>query len=189
MGFSVIVDADVLYPVYLRDVLLRFAYAGVFQLHWTDQILHEMTRSIKRNVPENRHDRIDRTVAQMRAAFPEAMVTGHENLISSMTNHPKDRHVLAAAVHAGADLLVTSNVGDFPRSSCEPYDIDVQLPDDFLCYQWELRSPEYLIYILEGWASDLDNPPIALETLLQEHLHNRVPKFSETVLNFVQSRT
>lgn len=189
MGFSVLTDADVLYPVYLRDVVLRFAYAGVFQLYWTDQILHEMTRNIKKKVPEERHDRVDRTVAQMRAAFPEAMVTGHENLIPSMTNHPKDHHVLAAAVHAGVDLLVTSNVGDFPRSSCEPYNIDVQPPDDFLCYQWELRNPEHLTYILENWAANLVSPPIPLETLLEEHLYNRVPKFSETVLDFVQSRT
>ncbi len=98
MGFSVLLDANVLYPVYLRDVLLRFAYAGVFQVHWTDQIIHEMALSIKKKVPESRHDRVDRTVAQMREAFPEAMVTGHESLIASMTNHPKDRHVLAAAV-------------------------------------------------------------------------------------------
>lgn len=189
MGFSVVLDANVLYPVVLRDVVLRLAYAGVFQPHWTDQIPHEMTRNIKKKVPEERHDRIDRTVAQMRTAFPEAMVTGHENLIPSMTNHPKDRHVLAAAVHAGVDLLVTSNLDDFPRSSCEPYNIDVQPPDDFLCSQWELRSPEYFTYILEGWAADLVNPPVPLETLLKEHLHNRVPKFSKTVLDFVQTRT
>ncbi len=189
MAFSVLVDADVLYPVYLRDVLLRFAYAGVFQVHWTDQIIHEMAANIKKKVPESHHDRVDRTVAQMHQAFPEARVTGHENLISSMTNHPKDRHVLAAAVQAGADVIVTSNVKDFSRSSCEPHNIDVQPPDDFLCYQWELRSPEYLTYILEDWASDLQNPSIPLETLLEEHLHNRVPRFSETVLEFVRSRT
>ena len=189
MGFSVLLDANVLYPAYLRDVILRFAYAGVFQVHWTDQILHEMSRNIKSRVPEERHDRVDRTVAQMREAFPEAMVTGHERLIESMTNHPKDRHVLAAAVQAGVDLIVTWNTEDFPRDSCEPHAIDVQPPDDFLCYQWELRHPEYLTYILEGWAADLENPPVSLETLLQEHLHRRVPMFSERVLEFVQSRT
>ncbi len=128
MGFSLLLDANVLYPVYLRDVILRFSYAGVFQVRWTDQILYEMAQNIKRKVPEERHDRVDRTVAQMREAFPEAMVTGHESLIESMTNHPKDRHVLAAAVQSGADLIVTSNVKDFPRTSCEPHDIDVQPP-------------------------------------------------------------
>ena len=189
MPFSALLDADALYPVYQRDILLRFAYAGLFQVRWTDQILHEMARSIKNRVPEERHDRVDRTVAQMREAFPEAIVTGHESLITSMTNHPKDRHVLAAAVQAGADVIVTSNVKDFPRSSCEPHDVDVQPPDDFLCFQWELRSPEHLTYILEGWASDLANPPLTLENLLEEHLHRRVPRFSEMVLDFVRSRT
>jgi hypothetical protein len=188
LPFSVLLDADVLYPVYQRDVLLRFAYAGVFQARWTNQIVHEMPQGIKKKVPEECHDRVDRTVAQMREAFPDAMVTGHENLITSMTNHPKDRHVLAAAVQAGVDVIVTSNIKDFPRSSCEPHDIDVQPPDDFLCYQWELRRPEDLTYVLENWASDLVNPPLTLEVLLEEHLYNRVPRFSETVLDFVRSR-
>ena len=160
-----------------------------FRCTGPDQILNEMARNIKRKVPEDRHDRVDRTVAQMRDVFPEAMVTGHERLIESMTNHPKDRHVLAAAIQAGADLIVTSNVRDFPRASSEPHNIEVQPPDDFLCYQWELRSSGYLTYILEAWASDLQNPPITLEALLEEHLRRRVPVLSETVLAFMRSRT
>jgi predicted nucleic acid-binding protein len=189
LGFSVVLDANVLYPAYLRDALLRLAYAGVYQVCWTDQILYEMARNLKKKVPESRHDRVDRLAAKMNEAFPEARVTGYEGLIPSMTNHPKDRHVLAAAVAAGADLLVTRNVKDFPPGACEPHDIDVQPPDDFLCYQWELRSPEYLTMILEGWASSLSNPPYTLEALLEERLAKSAPKFSETVLQFVRSRT
>jgi predicted nucleic acid-binding protein len=189
LAFTVLLDANVLYPAYLRDVLLRLAYAGVYQVRWTDQILHEMARNMKERVPEDRHNRVDRIVAKLNEAFPEARVTGYESLIQSMTNHPKDRHVLAAAVQAGADLIVTCNVKDFPYSACEPYDIDVQPPDEFLCYQWELRSPEYLTAILEQWASSLSNPPLTLEQLLQEHAARRVPEFGEAVLRFVRSRT
>ena len=106
MGFTVLLDANVLYPAYLRDVLLRLAYAGVYQVRWTDHLLYEMSRNIKAKVPELSHDRVDRTVAQMNEAFPEARVTGYERLIPSMTNHPKDRHVLTAAVESGSDLIV-----------------------------------------------------------------------------------
>ncbi len=140
MAFMALLDANVLYPAYLRDALLRLAEAGVYQVRWTDQILQEMSRNAKKKVPEARHDRIDRVVAKTNQAFPEARVTGYEDLIPSMTNHPKDRHVLAAAVAAGADLIVTSDVKHFPRSACEPYNTDIQPPDEFLCYQWELRS-------------------------------------------------
>ncbi len=189
MAFTVLTDANVLYPAYLRDALLRLAYAGVYQVRWTDQILHEMASNIKKKVPEARHDRVDQLVANMNKAFPEARVMGYESLIPSMTNHPKDRHVLAAAVEAGADVIVTSNVKHFPRSACEPHDIEVQSPDKFFCYQWEVRSPEYLTAILEQWASTLSNPPFTLEALLEERLAKSAPKFSETVLTFVRSRT
>lgn len=189
MAFTALLDANILYPAYLRDALLRLAEAGVYQVRWTDQILYEMSRNAKKKVPEERHDRIDRIVAKMNQAFPEARVTGYEDLIQSMTNHPKDRHVLAAAVTAGADLIVTSNVKHFPRSACEAYNMDVQLPDDFLCHQWALRSPEYLMGLLERWASGLSNPPYTLEALLEERLAKTAPKFSETVLQFVRSRS
>jgi predicted nucleic acid-binding protein len=188
VSFTVLLDANVLYPAYLRDALLRLAEAGVYQVRWTDQILQEMARNAKKKVPEARHDRIDRIVAKMNQAFPEAKVTSYEDLIESMTNHPKDRHVLAAAVTAGADLIVTSNVKHFPRSACEAYNIEVEPPDDFLCHQWALRSPEYLTELLERWASGLSSPPYTLEALLEERLMKTAPKFSETVLKFVRSR-
>jgi hypothetical protein len=60
-------------------------------------------------------------VRTMERAFPDAMVAGHEALIPSMANDPKDRHVLAAAVRGRADVIVTSNVRDFPPAACEPY--------------------------------------------------------------------
>ena len=68
----------------------------------------------------------------MAAYFPDALVTGHEGLIGSMTNHPKDRHVLAAAVVGRADVLVTENLKDFPARAAEPYGVTVFGQDDFL---------------------------------------------------------
>jgi hypothetical protein len=56
----------------------------------------------------------------MRRHFPEAMVSGYEELIDQMDNDPKDRHVLAAAVVAGAEFIVTANLRDFPARALEP---------------------------------------------------------------------
>lgn len=187
--FKALLDANVLYPQYLNDALLRLAYAGVYQVRWSEQILEEMARNVKLRKPESLHASIDRRVGMMKAAFPEAMVAGYEALIPQMTNDEKDRHVLAAAIVGRADVIVTSNVKDFPPSSCRPYGIDVQPPDKFLCYQWELRDPEYLREVLEGWASALTSPPLTLEQLLEEHLARSAPQFCETVLQFVRSRT
>ena len=186
--FKALLDANVLYPQYLNDALLRLAHAGLYQVRWSEQILEELARNVKSRRPEHLHASIDRRVEMRKEAFPEAMVTGYEPLVPQMTNNEKDRHVLAAAIVGRADVIVTSNIKDFPPASCSPYGIDVQPPDKFLCHQWELRDPEYLTEILEEWASALSSPPLTLEQLLQEHLARSAPQFCETVLRFVRAR-
>ena len=57
-------------------------------------------------------------LADMQAAFPDATVAGYERLVGDMANHPSDRHVLAAAVHGCATVVVTWNVRHFPRRAC-----------------------------------------------------------------------
>ena len=57
-------------------------------------------------------------MSQMTRAFPDAAVTGHESLIEAMTNDTADRHVLAAAITVGADVIVTDNVRHFPATAC-----------------------------------------------------------------------
>src|SRR3954469_22220568 len=128
--FKVVLDANVLYPFSLRDTLLRAASEGLFQLYWSDQILEEARRSL---VSSGRmtDDRAARLRSVMEEAFPEAMVTGHEPLIAAMKNDEKDRHVVAAAVKAGAQVIVTSNLKHFREL---PEGIEAQSPDDFLCH-------------------------------------------------------
>ena len=74
----------------------------------------------------------------MAAYFPDARVTSYEEMISSMPNHPKDRHVLAAAVAGRADVLVTENLKDFPSAAVAHLGITVVGQDDFLSGLLEL---------------------------------------------------
>jgi predicted nucleic acid-binding protein len=110
--FIVLLDANVLFPFSLRDTLLRAAAAGFYQVRWSSQILDEMTRNLvsKGAMPE---DKATRLRAIMTREFPEAEVTGYEHLIAAMKNHEKDRHVVAAAMKAGAQVITTSNLRDF----------------------------------------------------------------------------
>ncbi len=188
MAFTALLDANALYPAYLRDALLRLAVAEVYRVRWSRQVLDEMSRNVLKNNPDLPRQSVERLVGTMEKAFPDAMVTGHEFLIPSMTNDPKDRHVLAAAIRGRADVIVTSNTKDFPPEAREPYDVDLQTPDEFLCYQWELEDPDYLLGVLEDWASVLKNPPLTLEDLLGR-LAKITPNFSETVLVFSQDRS
>jgi hypothetical protein len=78
-------------------------------------------------------------------------VTGYECLKISMTNHPKDRHVLAAAVRCGAHAIITDNKKDFPPESLYPYDLDCLTSDEFLVHQFHL-APEMVIDKLQMQA-------------------------------------
>lgn len=78
---------------------------------------------------------------------------GHEHLSSEMTNHVKDRHVLAAAVACDADRIITCNLRDFPRASCEPYGAEPEHPDDFLLGLWD-REPRLVTRVILAQAAD-----------------------------------
>jgi predicted nucleic acid-binding protein len=73
-----------------------------------------------------------RRAAELRRHFPEAWVEGFEKLVDVMTNDPKDRHVLAAAVRSHSDLIVTCNRRHLPAASLQPWGIHVEAPSTFL---------------------------------------------------------
>ncbi len=179
MPFVALLDANVLYPVTLCDALLRMAETEVFQVRWSEKILEEASRNIKQNNPNIDPATIDRRFRRMKESFAEAMVTGYEPLEPGLTNHPKDRHVLAAAIVGRTDVIVTKNLGDFPAEALEPYEVDVQHPDVFLCNQWEFDE-EVMVAAVERWVADLSSPPQTLEQLLQK-LERHTPRFCEIV--------
>jgi hypothetical protein len=74
-----------------------------------------------------------------------------------MTNHPKDRHVLAAAARAGVKVIVTYNLKDFPSSSLAPYSITAQGPSAFLRNLYD-RSPAAVMQTLEAQAAAIGQP-------------------------------
>jgi hypothetical protein len=86
--------------------------------------------------------------------FADSWVIGYQRLIAVMDNHPKDRHVLAAAVKCGAQTIVTYNQRDFPAAAVEHWGIDVQGPSAFLRERYEL-DPSAVADKLRGQARDL----------------------------------
>ena len=128
MPFAVVLDTCVLYPAHLRDTLLRLAERDLYRPLWSADIVEELRRNLSVIAP----GAVDHLLDQMAAAFPEAEVDGHRPLIDGLTCDPKDRHVLAAAVRADADAVVTFNVDDFPEASLAPFGVEVLHPDAFL---------------------------------------------------------
>src|SRR5712691_1990601 len=97
-------DANILYPAPLRDLFIRVAQAGLVRARWTDAIHDEWLRNLLDNNPQLTPERLARTRTLMNEAVRDCLVTGYEDLIASLSlPDPNDRHVLAAAIRAGAD--------------------------------------------------------------------------------------
>ena len=147
----VFLDACVLVPYQLTDLLLRIAEAELFEPLWSADVLTEVERNI---VKLDVHpDKAARRIAQMVSAFPNATVTGYESLVAGMATDPKDRHVAAAAVRGTAALIVTANIRDFPPEALACYDIDVVHPDEFLEDQLDLAEDAVLTCIQQHRAA------------------------------------
>lgn len=117
-NFTVLYDSCVLYPAPLRDLLMHLAVTNLYQAKWTDAIHDEWTRNVLKDRPDLRPEQLQRTRELMNAHVLDCLVTGYESLINGLSLPDQDdRHVLAAAIHAGADLIVTFNLKDFPDGS------------------------------------------------------------------------
>ena len=180
MAFRAVTDACTLYPFSLRDALLRLAAIELFDIHWSDRILGEVSSNLQeRGIADEA--RAKRLLEHMTQAFPAACVPEEKiaQLEGAMPNNEKDRHVLAAAVVAGAEAIVTFNIKDFPEDACAALGVDPIHPDDFLLIL-DTINPAAVEEILTEQAADLRKPPMTLLELL-DSLERVVPQFAATV--------
>ena len=182
MAYAVVLDACVLYAASLRDTLLRFAAAEFYDLLWSERILAEAERNLIADGRVNeigaRHlrDALDRAFDG--ATVPAEAIAGLE---AAMTNNPKDRHVLAAAVASQAQAVITTNLKDFPEGASLPYGIEILHPDEFLMVLYGL-DPELAVTIISEQAADLRNPPKTIREIL-DTLAVTVPTFAAAILS------
>ena len=159
-------DACVLYPAALRDTLMSLAVTGLFRARWTEAIHDEWTRNLREDRPDLPPAQLERTRRLMNKAVPDAVVTGYEGRIETLTlPDPDDRHVLAAAIHAKAQVIITFNLRDFPSAVLSAYGLRAEPPDAFLSAL--LRDhPQEVTAALARQRHRLINPPQSVEEFL-----------------------
>jgi predicted nucleic acid-binding protein len=168
MPFIVLYDANALYGNAQRDLLIRIARAGLVQGKWTDEILAEMCRARKRKNPELEQEKLDLLCQRMREAVAGCMVTGYEDLIENLKlPDADDRHVLAAAVRANAQVIVTANIKHFPADYLAQFDVEAKLPDDFVLDQLGINDSAVFACI-QQIADTRDRPPNNVPGILEE---------------------
>lgn len=136
MPFIAVYDANALYPNSQRDLLIRIGLAGLVQAKWTEQIIDETVHALARNHPETPPGKLERLRRLINRSVPDCLVTGYEALIDGLKlPDPGDRHVLAAAIKAGAQVIVTANLRDYPPAELRPWNVEAKSPDDFVLDQ------------------------------------------------------
>jgi predicted nucleic acid-binding protein len=166
--------------MYLRDTLLRTAEAGLYLPYWSQKILDDMTRNLV-NTGRMTTERAMKLEMTIKEAFPEAMVEVPVGLAEVMTNHPGDRHVLAAAVAAKADTIITSNLKHFKQQDLAPWNIKAQSPDNFLSELYDCYSDD-MVQVICRQSQALKNPSMTVAQLLDLLSQKaEVPKFASKI--------
>src|SRR5690606_25323142 len=114
------------------DLLLRLAEKPrQFLPVWSAEVLREVYRVHTSTLgwPERLAESLQHV---LRENFPEAFSADYEHLIPALENDPKDRHVLAAAIKAGASVILTFSLKDFPPEALEPWKVTAVHPQDYL---------------------------------------------------------
>lgn len=128
----ILLDANVLVPTILRELLLGAAATGAFVPLWSERILEEWARATRR-LPAAAEALARAEIARMKAVWPEALVPADPDLEGLLAlPDPADRHVLAAAITGGAGTLLTCNRADFPTRALARHGILLREPDGFL---------------------------------------------------------
>jgi predicted nucleic acid-binding protein len=133
-----VLDTSVLYPKSIRGLLVFSAAADAYRPGWSEPILSELRHNLRERMAPGAWQQLEGT---LRSGFPDAMVDtgGIRAIEAEMPNDPKDRHVLAAAVVAGAPVVVTSNLKHFRDVDLEPLGVRAVSPDRFLTSLLEQR--------------------------------------------------
>jgi predicted nucleic acid-binding protein len=165
-SFTVVLDACVLVPVTAADTLLRLAERDMYRPVWSERILEEAKRAIATLHSDLPAEQIEYRFDCMNKAFEDASVSGWEGLERSIIlPDENDRHVLACALVAGADAIVTNNVRDFPDEALAPFSIEVIRLDDFLLDLFDL-APEEFAAVVHEQVNDAKHPPLSTADLL-----------------------
>jgi len=157
MAFVAIYDSCVLFPRAMRDILTRVAAAGLVRAQWTEHIHEELRAKLVEKYPDMAEgEQIEKLISFLTSAVPDCLVRGYEGLIESFDlDDPDDRHVAAAAIKAGAQVIVTRDGRGFSKSFLDEHFMYLKDPDDFVADLIDLpRAGSIMHQIVTEMAED-----------------------------------
>jgi predicted nucleic acid-binding protein len=163
---TAILDACLLYSGRLRSLLMHLARTDILWARWTEAIHEEWMRSVQKRYPDITRQQVERIRDLMNAHAPDCIVNNYVDLIPGLTlPDPDDRHVLAAAIRAEADVIVTFNLADFPPEALEKHEIEALHPDELIDRLLDLDS-EVVCAAIKLDRQSLKKPPKSVDEYL-----------------------
>lgn len=171
--FSVVLDACVLFPMIVRDVMLTLAGHGFFEPKWSARLHDEWSTNLHSRLQaagtvEDIHARIRALMAAMDRAFPDALVGNVLPETEALRPvDPKDRHVVMTAIAARADAVVTFNLKDFAADHLRSQlGIEVLHPDQFILDLIDLNERR-VVDAFRALRRRKKNPPWDVNELIE----------------------
>jgi len=168
MPFVALYDTDALFPNSQRDLLIRIGMSGMVQAKWTRQIIDDLGTALGRSYPDIPGDRLERLKGLINESVADCLITGYEPLIDGLKlPDPDDRHVLAAAIKAGAQVIVTANLKDFPPKDLRPWSVEAKSPDDFILDQIHIDN-KVVFACIQQIVDSRKRYPVTVRDVLSE---------------------
>jgi len=169
-----VLDACVLYPAPIRDLLLHLAAEDLYSPKWSQRIHDEWIRNLSANRPDLDKSNLNRTQQLMDESFPEASVRNFSGLEKTLSlPDPDDNHVLAVAIKSRSKKIITFNLKDFPSNKLTQHHVKAVHPDLFivnLIQSDEERAKRAFL----NQVANLKNPPLT-QTQVLNVLNERLP--------------
>ena len=181
-------DACILYPFHLRNILVQAAVDRLVEARWTDKIHDEWIQNLASDAPAIPVERLQTTRRLMNEALPGATVSGYEDIILTVSlPDPDDRHVVAAAITAGASVILTWNLRDFPAKTVAEHGLRSQTPDAFLAELYD-QVPDLTVGSLANARRNLNKSRVSasdfVDILANQKLNQLVTRLKKHLTDF-----
>ena len=181
-----VLDACVLYPAPIRDLFMHLAVVDAFRAKWSVRIHEEWMRNVLKNRADLTIEQLERTKRLMDQHVRDSLVFDYEEVIESLElPDANDRHVLAAAIVADANYIVTFNLKDFPLEKTQRYGVTAIHPDTFVL-SLIAKDKEIVLRAVKQQHESLRNPPITLKQLVETLQANNLPLSSTQLGIFLE---
>lgn len=163
---------------------MQLALSDLYRAHWTSDIHDEWIRNLLDNRKDLTLKQLTRTRELMDTSVRDCLVEDYHDLIPSLELPDEDdRHVLAAAIVANANVIVTYNLKDFPNKSLKKYGVEAQHPDEFIAHLIDL-APSRVCTAVSIVRARLQNPPRSALEYIDKIEQQQLPQTAAALRQF-----